>query len=197
MFQGFPVCSLVFFLSVFLSGQGFADDVTKTIDQALKDYQAGHYAAAATNLDHASKLIRDKKANKLLQYFPKPLKGWESHEPKPQTAAAGMFGGVVMIEQNFTQAESTVVVRIITDSPMMTSLAGIMSNPMMMASPGMGARKIKGHQALIQPANLGMSINVIVGNRFLVQVEGEAVEEAILLKFAEGIDYDGLHSEAS
>ncbi|MCI5222089.1 MAG: hypothetical protein D3924_05315 [Candidatus Electrothrix sp. AR4] len=39
------------------------DDILTTIDEAVKQYKAGDFAAAVSNLDYATQLIRQKKAN--------------------------------------------------------------------------------------------------------------------------------------
>ena len=56
----------------------FADEVLTTVDEAVNQYKKGDYDGAASNLDFAVQLIKQKKSEALKEVFPDPFTGWEA-----------------------------------------------------------------------------------------------------------------------
>jgi hypothetical protein len=188
---------LTIFISValmsFLATPLFADDVTESISEALEYYNNGDYSDAVSNLNYAAQLIQQKKGVSLESLLPQPLKGWMAAEASSQAAAAGVFGGVTA-EREYTRGDATVSVTIISDSPMIQGMAMLFSNPVFAVSDGGKLEKIAGQKAIVKYDSAGKSgeIQIMVGNRFLVMIEGDGVEKADLKQYAEGIDYKKL-----
>jgi hypothetical protein len=188
---------LTIFISValmsFLATPVFADDVTESISEALEYYNNGDYSDAVSNLNYAAQLIQQKKGGSLESLLPQPLKGWMAAEASSQAAAAGVFGGVTA-EREYTRGDATVSVTIISDSPMIQGMAMLFSNPVFAVSDGGKLEKIAGQKAIVKYDSAGKSgeIQIMVGNRFLLMIEGDGVEKADLKQYAEGIDYKKL-----
>lgn len=171
-----------------------ADDVTDSINEALKQYGKGEFADAVQSLDYAAQLIRQKKGGQLEAFLPKPISGWKAEEAKSQAMGSAMFGGGVTAERAYVKGDSRVDVKIITDSPMMQGMMMMFSNPMLATSDGGKLEKINGEKAIVKYSNENKSgnINVVIAGRFLVTVDGNDVSRSDMIAFAQGIDFKKL-----
>lgn len=185
---------LVFSVSALFCSSLLADDVLKTIDEAVNQYKNGDYSGAASNLDYASQLIRQKKSEKLLEVLPEPLPGWEAEAADAQAIGTAVFGGGINVSRTYTKKSSTVSIDIVTDSPVMQSLIMMMNNPMLAGASGGKLESINARKAIIQynEATLSGEVNVIIDNTILVTVRGQKVERADMISYAKAIDYDAL-----
>jgi hypothetical protein len=171
-----------------------ADDVTDSINEALKQYANGELADAVQSLDYASQLIRQKKAEQLEAFLPNPISGWQAEDAKSQAVGSAMFGGGVTAERAYVNGDSRVNVKIITDSPMLQGMMMMFSNPMMATSDGGKLEKIAGEKAIVKyrSENRDGNVNIVVAGRFLITVEGNDVARQDLIAFAQGIDFKKL-----
>ena len=179
-----------------VSSPVLADDVTDSINEALKQYNNGEFADAAQSLDYASQLIRQKKGGQLEAFLPEPLPGWKAEAAKSQALGSAMFGGAVTAERSYVRDDGRVDVKIITDSPMMQGIMMMFSNPMMATADGGKLERISGEKAIVKYNNdkKDGTINMVIANRFLITVEGNDVARQDLISFAQGIDYKKLAS---
>jgi hypothetical protein len=186
------IVATVFMLVV--SSPVLADDVTDSIDEALKKYNSGEFADAVQSLDYASQLIRQKKGGQLEAFLPEPIPGWKAKAAKSQATGAAIFGGAVTAERSYEKGDSRMEVKIITDSPLMQAMMMMFSNPVMATSDGGKLEKINGEKAIIKYSsdNKDGSINMVIANRFLITVEGNNVTRQDLIAFAQGIDFKKL-----
>jgi hypothetical protein len=167
-----------------------ADDVTDSIDEAVKAYKAKDFATAAQSLDAAAQLVRQKRAELFKALLPAPPAGWKAEDATAQAAAAAMFGGGVSAERHYTKGDSSsITVKLITDSPIMQGVLMMMGNPMFANADGGKLERIKGQKAIFKNKNGSGSVNVVVNGTLLVQIEGSDVTDADLRAFAEAIDY--------
>ncbi len=187
------VAAAFLFMSVVLSPV-LADDVTDSINEALKQYGNGEFADAVQSLDYASQLIRQKKGGQLEAFLPKPIAGWKAEDAKSQAMGSAMFGGGVTAERSYVKDNSRVNVKIITDSPMIQGMMMMFSNPMMATSDGGKLEKINGEKAIVKYSNENKdgNINLMVAGRFLITVDGDDVARQDLIAFAQGIDFKKL-----
>jgi len=187
------VAAAFLFMSVVLSPV-LADDVTDSINEALKQYGNGEFADAVQSLDYASQLIRQKKGGQLEAFLPKPIAGYKAEDAKSQAMGSAMFGGGVTAERSYVKDSSRVNVKIITDSPMMQGMMMMFSNPMMATSDGGKLEKINGEKAIVKYSNENKdgNINLMVAGRFLITVDGDDVARQDLIAFAQGIDFKKL-----
>jgi hypothetical protein len=187
------VAAAFLFMTV-VSSSVLADDVTDSINEALKQYNNGELADAVQSLDYSAQLIRQKKGGQLEAFLPKPISGWEAEDAKSEAMGSAMFGGGITAERSYVKGDSRVNVKIITDSPMMQGMMMMFSNPMMATSDGGKLEKISGEKAIVKYSgdNKDGNINMVVAGRFLVTVEGNDVAREDLIAYAEGIDFKKL-----
>jgi hypothetical protein len=186
--------AVVFLFMSVVSIPVLADEVTDSINEALKQYKNGEIADAVQSLDYASQLIRQKKGGQLEAFLPAPVSGWKAEDAKSQAMGSAMFGGGVTAERSYAKGDSRVNVKIITDSPMMQGMMMMFSNPMMATSDGGKLEKINGEKAIVKYSseNKDGNINMVIAGRFLITVEGNDVSRQDLIAFAQGIDFKKL-----
>lgn len=184
----------LFFVSLVLFTPVFADEVTDTINTAVKNYNEGKFAEAAGNLDNAAQMVRQKRGSNLQKFLPAPLSGWKAGEPKSEAMGASMFGGMLTAEKKYNKEQSGINVKIITDSPMLQSMMMLFQNPMLATSDGGKLEKIKDQKAIVryQTTDKTGQISIVVANRYLIQIDGDSVAEQDMMDYANSIDFDGL-----
>lgn len=174
-----------------------ADEVTDTIDEAVKAYKDGDYSTASASLDSAAQLIRQKRAEVFVKFLPEAPSGWTAEDAESSAMGAAMFGGGVSAERTYTKDDASVTVKLVTDSPMMAAMMMMMNNPMLMGGSDAGKQeRIKGQKALVKydASDKGGEINIPVAGTMLVTITGSDVTGAELRSFAEAIDYAKLAS---
>jgi hypothetical protein len=179
----------LFVSSLLLGGALRADDVTDSIDEAIKAYKANDFAAAAQSLDAAAQLVRQKRSDQFKAVLPDAPSGWTAEDATSQSAGAAMFGGGVSAERHYTKGDSSMTVKVFTDSPIMQGVLMMMGNPMFANADGGKLERIKGQKAIFKNKDGSGSVNVVVNGSMLVQIEGSDVKDADLRAFAEAIDY--------
>ncbi|MGH8018989.1 MAG: hypothetical protein ACREIA_11975 [Opitutaceae bacterium] len=171
-----------------------ADDVTDTIEEAVKAYNEGDFVVASQSLETATQLIKQKRAEGLTKFLPQAPSGWEAMDATSQAASASFFGGGVTAEREYTKGGSSVTIKILTDSPMMQGVMMMMGNPMFANADGGKLIRLKGQRAIVKYAadDKSGSVNVVVGGAILVEIDGNECTEDDLMAFANAIDYPGL-----
>lgn len=187
----FLVCAAALFAG---SASLRADDVTDSIDEAVKAYKDKDYAMAAQALDAAAQLVRQKRGDMFKELLPDAPSGWEAEEATSQSAGASMFGGGVTAERQYSKGDSSVTVKLITDSPIMQGVLMMMGNPMFANADGGKLERIKGQKAIFKNKDGSGSVNIVVNGVLLVQIEGSDVSDKDLRTFAEAIDYGKIAS---
>jgi hypothetical protein len=184
----------VFLIMSVVSSPVLADDVTDSINEALKQYDSGEFAGAVQSLDYASQLIRQKKGGQLEAFLPEPIFGWEAEEATSQSMGSAMFGGGVTAERSYGKGDSHVSVKIITDSPMMQGMMMMFSNPILGTSDGGKLERINGEKAIVKYSNENKAgtITVVIAERFLLTVEGNNVDRQDLTAFTQAIEFKKL-----
>ena len=172
----------------------WADDVLKTIDQAVTQYKSGDFAGAASNLDYAAQLIRQKKSEKMKELLPKPLAGWQAKPANAQAVGTAAFGGGSTVNRDYSRDSSTVTIEIVSDSPVLQSVIMMLNNPMFAGAGGGKLEMIKGQRAIVKynEANQSGEVDLVVASRFMITVKGVRVERRDLTDYAQAIDYEAL-----
>ena len=170
------------------------DEVVQSINEAVHHYKAGDYAAAADNLEYASQLIRQKSADSLTSFLPEPLPGWTAGESNSQAVGTALLGGGVYAERDYHRGNGSIVIRVITESPIMESIMMMLTNPNFASASGGRLERIKGHKAVVRydSSLRSGSINIIVANTYLVTLEGQSIKKQDLTAYAEVISFDTL-----
>ncbi len=195
LFQNVVVAlSVLFFLQPLYAAEEAQDDVLTTIDQAAKQYKNGDLAGAASNLDYAAQLVRQKKSENMKDLLPEPLSGWQADEAGSQAIGTAVFGGGITVNREYKKGSSVVSIEIVSDSPVLQSVMMMLNNPMFAGASGGNLRTIKGQRAIVKYNETSKSgdISVVVAGRFMVTINGRQVTEAELVAYAEAVNFQEL-----
>lgn len=161
-----------------------ADDVTDAIAEAQQAYEEGDLAYAKESLDFASQLISQQKAGALVSYLPEPLDGWTAQEAQSESIGAAMFGGGTTASRLYQKDGASVNITYTADSPMIAQMAAMITNPALVGANGGKLMRFGRQKAMIDDSG---TVQFMVDNRVMVQVEGDASEED-KVAYAKAID---------
>ncbi len=170
------------------------DEIKEIIQKSLKEYEQGNYTESAQDLEYASQLIRQKKGELLKKFLPKPLKGWKVESSSSKSAPTSLFGGMTSASKKYSRGNSFVIIKIVTDSPIIQSFLSILSNPALATAGGAKLKTIKGQKAIIniEDNTNKITVNIVVANKILVEINGTNCSLEDVLAYAEKIDYKKL-----
>jgi hypothetical protein len=192
------ILMLVLAMSI-CSAAADADDVLEAIQEATEAYNEKDYADAVESLEYAKQLIQQLTSERLKDFLPKPLQGWNAKEAKSQNL--GLMGGSAGIEQEYwkagdgNQARGRVTLSIMGESPMFQGMMA-MFNPALAGSSGGKLQKIKRNKAIVSYSaeNRDGEIMINVDKKYLVLVKGSNVDQQDLMNYANAVDFKGLKS---
>ena len=184
---------LMLLLPVSCSLTVHADEVVDTIDEASKAYQEGKYTEAVESLDYASGLIRQKRAEMLKTLLPEPLPDWTGDAVSSEATGLAILGGILSAKRTYRNGTSRVTIEI-TDSPALQGIMSMFSNLMFTTTGNGRLKRVGGQKAIIKylPENREGEITVMVENKCMLSVKGEAVSEQDLMDYASAVDYKKL-----
>lgn len=180
-------------LLMFLSASSvLADDVTDSLNEALKKYNDGQYTEAINSINYAEQLISQKKGEALTQVFPDPMNGWEAED----VTSTSVFGGGISAERSYRKDESSINIALISDSPMIQALLMMFTNPMFATADGGKLETINGQKAIVKynTQDKGGEIQMVVDNRFLITVNGSEVAREDMSAYLSNMDINKLSS---
>ena len=161
-----------------------ADDILDAMDQARKAYQSGDMANAKQQLDLASQLIGQKNAEGFVRLLPEALPGWNAEKAQAQAIGAVMFGGASSASRSYSNAKGDrVEISITGDSAMLMQFATLLNNPSLAGAMG----KLVKVNVLRALQNQDGDVIIVVGNKFVVNVQGSADAET-KLAYANAVD---------
>jgi len=175
-----PTITAFFLAAAALPAQ--ADEISDTIQSALDAYNAGDTTFAAEELAFAQQLLQEMSAMDLSDCLPDAPPGWTREVNTEMNAGLTMMGGGVGAEAEYSDGSTTFTVRVMADNPMVTAMAGMLSNTALMAA--MGKMTRVGRQKFVEQDG---TMSTLVNNRVLVQAEG--ADPAVMLPVLEAIDY--------
>lgn len=190
--------SVLPFLAVLLSGclgalplHAAEDNVLSTIKEATRQYEAGDFTGAASNLDYAAQLVRQYKSERMKAMLPEPLAGWEGKDASAQALGAAILGGGVTVSREYKKGASTVSIEIVSDSPVLQSVLMMVNNPMFAGAGGGKLETVKGQRAILKydAGKKTGELFVVVASRFVVTIKGRPAAREELLAYGEAIDY--------
>lgn len=164
-----------------------ADDVEDSIDAALQAYRAGDIKAAKNELDFASQLLGQMKAEGLKAFLPAPLEGWEREDSETDTRAMAAFGGGQMASARYTKDDQSVEIQLMADNQMVSAMAGMFSSAAMMGAMGK-VRRLQGEKVVVTEEG---ELQALVDDRIMVQITGSADADTKAAYF-EAMDIPGL-----
>lgn len=167
------------------------DNVLSTIREATRQYEAGDYTGAASNLDYAAQLVRQQKSERMKALLPEPLSGWEGKEANAQALGAAILGGGISVSRDYKRGPSNISVEIVSDSPVLQSVLMMINNPMFAGAGGGKLESLKGQRAILKLDSDKMNgeMYVVVDSRFVVTIKGRRVTRKDLIAYGEAIDY--------
>jgi len=183
--------SIVFIAGLLaLSVSAAADEFTETLDAVAEAYAAGDINAAAEDLAYATQLLQKMKGDAFTRLLPEPMDGWELEVDSETNAAMGMFGGGVTARGDYrNQSGESFSITMMADNPGFMSLAGMYSNPQLMASMGEVIR-IKRQSFVVSESG---EISGVVGGRTMIQASGNAPRETIIAHL-ENLDLNAINA---
>lgn len=161
-----------------LPSLALADEITDAVAEAISAYQDGQYSEAASQLDYASGLIRQKKAEAILAVFPEPLSGWSAGEAESKASGSMMLGGGISANRTYRKGDISVDISLVMDSPMLQSMMGMFNNPSLITMNGGKLIKIQGHKAMLTATDNPQIILIVDGNAmFTLKATGASDED--------------------
>ncbi len=161
-----------------------ADEVEDSINEALKLYKEGKLTEASASLQIAVNGINEKKGGSISSALPEKIGEWKGGEISNSNALS-ILGGGTTVERKYAKGERDATITIIADSPMIGQVMGLMSNPAIAGLAGMKMKKV-GEQTVTLQKDQGMG-QMVVDNRFLIQIQGSKLKEAEVLELAAGV----------
>lgn len=148
----------------------WADEVEDSVDAALKAYRAGDIKTAKEELDFASQLLGQMKAEGLKAFLPEPLKGWQREDAETDTQAMAAFGGGQMASASYTNGSQVVEIQLMADNQMVSAMAGMFSSAALMGAMG-EVRRIEGEKVIVSQDG---ELQAMIDDRIMVQISGSA-----------------------
>ena len=191
------IISMTALCLLILPAAAMADDISDQLKQALKFYEEGKIAEALGEVDFAAAQLRQKKAEMLGAVFPEAPEGYKAMKPQVESAGSGMLGGGISASREYRAATGgSVTLKVVTDSPILQSMAMMMSNPMFMQGGRNGKLvRISGHKAILKErSETRAEIQTVVHSKALVEVKVNRIEGAsdVAKAFFKSIDLDKL-----
>ncbi|MFK7962595.1 MAG: hypothetical protein AB8C46_01370 [Burkholderiaceae bacterium] len=147
-----------------------ADDFTTTLENVRQAYEEGDIAGAKEELDYAGQLLGQMRAQKLQSLLPEALSGWTRKDAEASNAGTAMFGGGTTAKAEYRKGKDRINVSIITDSPMLASMAMLFSNPAMAGTQGT-MKRINRQKVMVKKDG---SITAMVDKRIMIEIKGRA-----------------------
>ncbi len=167
------------------------DNVLSTIREATRQYEAGDYTGAASNLDYAAQLVRQQKSERMKARLPEPLSGWEGKEANAQALGAAILGGGITVSRDYKRGPSNLSVEIVSDSPVLQSVLMMVNNPVFAGAGGGKLENLKGQRAILKfdSGKKSGELYVVVDGRFVITIKGRQVAREDLIACGEAINY--------
>ena len=168
-----------------------ADQVTDSIDKAKSLYEQGKYYKAVNELNFVVGLIQDKQVDKFKALLPAPPKGWTAEEAQGARAGGQLIGGGISVSLIYHSSDGQEVkVEMITDSPLLSSVMMLLTNPLITSSGRLVV--INGEKGIEEwnPQERSGQLQIVLQNRMLITISGTNIKsKSILYDFAKGLDF--------
>lgn len=177
-------------LAAALPALAAADEVTDTIQSAVEAYEAGEIQFAIDDLQYATQLLQEMKADSLTGFLPPAPDGWTRELDTEANAGLAMMGGGSVVTGRYSGPDGNFELTIMLDNPMVAGMAGMFSNLTMLRQMGQVSRI--GRQPVL---NQNGELTTLVDGRVLIQASGADPE--VMMPFLEAMDFEGLADFAS
>jgi len=186
------IACLLALLSLAATLPAAADEISSQLEKGLKYYQEGKFSQAIGEIEFALAQLRQKKAEALGNIFPEPPSGWIGEKSKSSSAGAGVLGGGISASRQYQDSgKGRVKIEVLTDSPLIQSLAMMLSNPMFLTSSKAGRLvRLQGHKAVLKEKDQRAELQALIDNKVLVRITARRVKDAgqVAQQFADKMD---------
>lgn len=157
-----------------------ADSIPTRIEAGRAAYARGDLARAAAELEAAIADLHVRLGKALTEFMPTPLAGWQAEAAESMPLSGS--GGGLAVTRAYSKSESTMNASLILDSPAVSAAAGQFSAN---ASTQSNIRRLKvgSEDALLRwdAGNRAGEITIVIGNRAVLQIEGDGLASGDLL----------------
>lgn len=167
-------------------------EISQAIKQGTQAYQDGQLAKAASQFDYVATLIRQQQAEQLADVFPEPLPDWTANQAESQASSAAFFGGGITASRDYLKGTAQLTISISKDSPLLSAMAMLFSNPSMASMGGYKQIHINGRSAMLKLDEYSQELQMLINNSILVQLEGSGVDKEELLAYAKALDINAI-----
>jgi hypothetical protein len=158
-----------------------ADEITDQLNTARKAYESGELRSAVQTLQFAVASIQEKINLSLLELLPEPLDGWNADEPQAQSGGmAAMIAGTNLSRRYYRDDGAEVDISITADSPLLSMMTMMLSNPMLMQTdPGTRVYTHGGQRGMIKHEKDSdvWEISLMIGGKIMIQVTGRGIKD--------------------
>lgn len=162
-----------------------AMDVPAQIEAARAAYQKNDLPRTARALEAALADVHDRLGRALAESMPTPFSGWQAEQPEVQWL--GQVGGGLAVTRAYAKGEASFNASLFLDSPAVEAAAALLANPAATAAqPHMRRVKIGAEDGLLRfdAATKTGEITMVLGNRILLEIEGDNLSNADVLSEA-------------
>lgn len=159
-----------------------ADGVPARMEAARAAYQKGDLTRAAREMDAALGELHERLGRGFGEAMPPAPAGWTADAPEAQ--GLGQVGGGLSVTRAYLGKDSSLNASLILDSPAVAAAAALFSNPAASAAqPNTRRVKLGSEEALMRwdAATRTGEITLVVGNRVLLEIEGDNLPNGDLL----------------
>ena len=131
-----------------------AQDAAAKLNEAETAYSSKNLENTRYALQQALIEINKAVGKDILDLLPKALSGLDVVTKEDNVSGAAGFAGL-FVNRNYGQAEKTIKIEIISDSPMLAGLNAMLAMPMIMGNtdPNQKRMKISGYKAMLQKSS--------------------------------------------
>ncbi len=174
-----PIALLLVLLSLAVALPAAADEISSQLEKGLKLYEQGKIGQAVIEIEFALSQLKQKKAEALGKIFPEPPSGWTAQKPKSSSAGAGLLGGGISASRRYQDGgKGRVKIEVITDSPLIQSLAIMLSNPMFLQSGKAGRLvRLQGHKAVLKEQEERAELQALLEGKVLLRITARRVKD--------------------
>ena len=157
-----------------------AETVPARMDSARAAFARGDMARTAAELEAVVAEIHGRLGKSLSEFMPPPLVNWRGETAEIQGLASA--GGGLAVSRAYGRDESSLNATLILDSPAVVAAAEQFAASAA-NQPNVKRVKVGGEDALLRwdAANRAGEITMVLGNRVLLQIEGDSLGSSDLL----------------
>ncbi|CAA7621045.1 conserved exported hypothetical protein [Candidatus Terasakiella magnetica] len=157
-----------------------AESVSARLEAAKAAYAKGDVARSAAETEAALAELHARLGKALAEFLPAPPAGWQAEAA--ETQAMGSAGGGIAVSRAYSRDESSLNAALVLDSPAVLSAAGQFAT-IADGQPNFKHLKIGAEDAVLRwdPTVRTGEITLVLGNRVLLQIEGDSLGTSELL----------------